>query len=631
MSAVGLNDTIQLHEVSILHRESMPEAASISTVVDSASMKHMQSRSLSELLSHRTSVYIKSTGRGALSTASFRGTDASHTKVYWNGIRINSPMVGQVDFSLIPVWLLDELSLLHGGSSLSEGSGAFGGAVLMENNADWKDGLSAGLNQEVGSFATFSTYGKLGVGNKKIRSETRIYRTSSANDYRYYNTDVIPHSYENLEDAAYRNTGIQQELYIRPADSHTLSLQLWYQDAIRNLPSVMSYEGTGRDESQADRDLRTTLEWNYYTPMAKLILRSGYMNSHLRYYLFQEDIDYARFDSKSQENSLFNTFQADVKGGEKSRLVFRVDYNLHQAEILDQTRGYGYRHHRNEVSLYGAYYRQMGEDWLTFILARQEWADGEWLPLMPSAGFRYRVMGRDDLSLKGSLSRNYNLPSLNDLYWIPGGNPDLKPEQGINSDVGLHYSLNKKKTILSASLTGFAARVTDWIIWRPTSFRYWEADNLSKVFSRGLEARVGMDISRSGVRSSLKANYALTRSTYESTQGSNNTSRGGQLVYIPVHTANIYLNISYSGYYLSTSISYTGKRHTQPSNESTSYLLVLNPYVLTDLYAGKEINIGRSRAGLQFVIYNLLNINYQTVLSRPMPLRNYALGLRWEL
>lgn len=63
-----------------------------------------KTRSLAELLTDHTSIYIKSLGTGALSTASFRGTSASQTRVNWNGINITPPLSGTFDFSQIPVF-----------------------------------------------------------------------------------------------------------------------------------------------------------------------------------------------------------------------------------------------------------------------------------------------------------------------------------------------------------------------------------------------------------------------------------------------------------------------------------------------------------------------------------------------
>ncbi|WP_303326267.1 TonB-dependent receptor, partial [uncultured Alistipes sp.] len=55
---------------------------------------------MSDALKFGTSIYVKEYGRATLSTVAFRGTSPSHTQVTWNGMKINSPMLGMVDFSM---------------------------------------------------------------------------------------------------------------------------------------------------------------------------------------------------------------------------------------------------------------------------------------------------------------------------------------------------------------------------------------------------------------------------------------------------------------------------------------------------------------------------------------------------
>ena len=118
------------------------EAGMKQTRVDSAVLRYKSHLSLSEILSENTPVFIKNHGRGALATASFRGTSPSHTQVNWNGIQINSPMAGMVDFSLIPAYIIDELTLSHSSASLADGSGGIGGSIHINNQPQWGKGVS---------------------------------------------------------------------------------------------------------------------------------------------------------------------------------------------------------------------------------------------------------------------------------------------------------------------------------------------------------------------------------------------------------------------------------------------------------------------------------------------------------
>lgn len=624
-------DTIHLGEVKIIHAMPVHRTAVISAHMDTLSMELVAGRNLSELLAFQPAIHIKSAGRGALSTASFRGTDASHTKVYWNGIRMNSPMLGQVDFSLIPVWFVDGLSLLYGGSSLAEGSGGFGGAVLLENSEEWNSSFDLSLNQELASFGTIGTYGRLSAGDDKIHSTTRVFWHHSRNDYPYMNTDILPRQEQRLTRAAYGQGGVLQEVSLRPVPRHELSLRLWYQEAERDLPPLMSQEGASREEGQEDRNLRTSMEWKGYPGFGSILVRSAYAGSRMHYYLHHTELDYRQFDSKSRENSLYNTLQADFHRAGRTRIRVRADLNRHDVGIRDQIRSQGYAHLRNEGSLSAGIYREAGKRWILYGLVRQEWADGTWLPLMPSAGFKCRLFLDSPLSLKGNLSRNYNLPSLNDLYWIPGGNPDLRPENSVNGDLSIDFERNRERLAIRGSLNAFAAWVEDWILWKPTRFRYWEAENLARVFSRGFDVRLGSDVRVGEYLLSMRASYAFTRSTNEEAIAANDLSRGKQLIYIPVHASHACMNFTGKGYFINCSVRFTGSRYTQPSSQEQDFTEILNSYTLLDLSIGKSWKIGPCGAGIRLTGYNLLNVSYQAVRSRPMPMRNYALTLSLEI
>ena len=143
--AQSLQDTIKLELVLISGKRIFKNFNETRSEIDSLALAKSGTVRLSELLSQNTPIYIKAYGRGAMATASFRGTAPSHTRVTWNGLELNSPMLGMVDFSLIPVYFTDEVKLLHGSSSLSESSGALGGTILLENTPNWNNNLSGKL------------------------------------------------------------------------------------------------------------------------------------------------------------------------------------------------------------------------------------------------------------------------------------------------------------------------------------------------------------------------------------------------------------------------------------------------------------------------------------------------------
>ena len=115
--------TIPIKEVTVYGRRPMKEIGVQQTKFDSVVLKENIALSIADVLTFNSSIFVKSYGRATLSTVSFRGTSPSHTQVSWNGIRINNPMLGMTDFSMIPSYFIEDASLLHGTSSVNETGG----------------------------------------------------------------------------------------------------------------------------------------------------------------------------------------------------------------------------------------------------------------------------------------------------------------------------------------------------------------------------------------------------------------------------------------------------------------------------------------------------------------------------
>ena len=162
----------------------MKEIGIQQTKLDSTVLKENIALSMADVLTFNSSIFVKQYGRATLSTVAFRGTSPSHTQVTWNGMRINSPMLGMTDFSMIPAYFIDDASLLHGTSSVNETGGGLGGAVKLSTRPADADGFGLQYVQGVGSFKTFDEFLRLTYGDKHwqvstARSAPRRTTTSS--------------------------------------------------------------------------------------------------------------------------------------------------------------------------------------------------------------------------------------------------------------------------------------------------------------------------------------------------------------------------------------------------------------------------------------------------------------------
>jgi len=644
----GMQDSVYaIQEVAITkERIFVKEQAGMKqTHVDSVVLQNKASLSLSDLLSENTSVFIKSHGRGALATASFRGTSPSHTQVSWNGININSPMAGMVDFSLIPVYIIDELKLKHGSASLADRSGGIGGSININNRADWNEKYSIAYLQGIGSYSTFDEFLQVGVGNKKIQSKTRLYHNYSENDYTFINhgiasidpvTGAITNPTDTNDHASYLRYGLLQEIYYRPGTNHLLSLKYWGQFADRTIPRPTSYEGPDNSNlnSQEDSDHRLVADWKYYGDFGKLLLRSGYADKGLDYNQMNQVPGLGLIPaiwSESRQQSLYNTFS--YAGGIDEDLSWEgsIDLNYHKVGSADSVSGAGYEGQRNELSTMFAVRKSFKDRVNLNLMLRQEWVDGLRLPFIPYFGMDLRLIEGVDLLLKGNIARNYHLPTLNDLYWQPGGNPDLLPEEGFTVEGGLAYQQTFSGHLLLMELSLYRSQIDNWIIWIPSYRGYWEPRNIRSVLSKGLEYSMQLQGYLSEFNYRLSGTYGYSSAV---NQGDpliwSDESYGKQLVYIPLHSGNMMAQLGWGMLFLTYQFNAYSERYTTSSND-VSRRDRLYPYFMNDISAGSTFRLKRVDLSLEFKVYNLLNEPYHTILYRPMPGRNYQLVFKIQI
>ena len=115
---------------------------------------------------------------------------------------------------------------------------------------------------------------------------------------------------------------------------------------------------------------------------------------------------------------------------------------------------------------------------------REELIDNTSTPITWSVGSKVNLF--KVFALRANISRNYRIPTMNDLYWTGWGNPNLKPEKGYGEELGLDYiSRNDSRSIIT-KLSAFNNNVSNWIIWMPNG-SVWTPDNMKKVWARGLD------------------------------------------------------------------------------------------------------------------------------------------------
>lgn len=600
-------DTLSIREVEITStRTKLFSAGSKMYTVDSVSKEVYKTCNLSEYLHENSSAFIKSYGNGASSTISFRGTEARHTSVLWNGFNINSPTLGLSDLSLIPVSFSDEINISPGSESSLYGTSAIGGVIELRNVPDFFNGIKINYNGSFGSFHTNENALSVKASGKRFSSSTKIIYSKSKNNFTF--TDFFKNE-KTQPHAAFKNGGVMQQVSVRFNNKAIISASAWYQVTEREIPPLMTVAKSVAE--QKDSILRFSAEFNKLFQHSAINVRAAY------------------FDEFQLYTDSFYKINAPYKG---KSYRSEAEYTIALGNLVLNS-GIAFSHYGataneynenitiNYSAIFAGVNYQFQNNWDFSVTLRKEITEKSNAPLNPAVGIE-KKLAHQKIVLKGKAGRNFNLPTLNDLYWVPGGNTQLYPETGWSYETGVKACFLQKRN-LEIELTGFNTLVNDWIQWQATAYGYYAPHNLKKVHARGIELHFNYVQRWRIVHFSISGNYAFTKSTNEkSAQLLGNEIIGKQLIYIPEELANINFRVSYQSYSFSYLNQFTGLRYTTFDNSSS-----LPSFLTADIRIEKSFLIKKMSFNAFVKINNLFNEQYQAIAYRAMPGRNYAAGI----
>ncbi|MCQ2306551.1 MAG: TonB-dependent receptor plug domain-containing protein [Bacteroidales bacterium] len=614
---VSAQDTIVLQPVEVSAPAIKTDVAetTMERSVDTSVMKRLNSVSMSQLLIQHSPVFIKTYGPGGTATASFRGTTASHTLVLWNGFQLNAPSLGQVDFSTIPVFMTDQISLKWGAGT-SANSGGLGGVVNINNDEYFCKGLIVNVKQTYGSFNTLGSFATVGYSWANHLLRVKAFRTSSDNDFTYINIGVIPHQKMKQKNADYVDYGMMPEYQWRFGNS-LISIVSWNQKSHRNCPQIMPNVNNDNTVEYTDNDFsRNYVSFKNYWNTGKIEVKSAYFRENQRYVLNTfTDIGtlVTSMDSKNTANVFHQIADVEQRLYKNWKLNAKIQWDHEQVESSD----YEGVKKRDVFSTYAALNGNVLKNIDLRATLRNDIVDGKSVGFFPTATASYSCIYLKGLKISAGYSHNYRNPSLNDLYWNPGGNPDLKPEDGRTADGNLNYIRDFGRFSVESQVSAYYSKVSDWIQWKPTSYRYWVPENVSTVVAYGADVHLKMNYNIENWKFSVSGNYVYAHTTDENDK---------QLIYIPLHHANAFADIEWKGWNISYTVEFTGERKTS-MNDNEFYGFRLMPYALHHISLGKHV----LKLDIELKINNLTDEDYQAILWRAMPGRSYEVAINFKL
>jgi iron complex outermembrane receptor protein len=609
---------ITLGEVSVTARRhnDFGPGHSISTI-DSLALRMHPHQDLGTLLSRHSGVFIKNYGPGSLSSTSLRGGTAGQTALLWNGFSLQSPMNGQADLSLLPAFFADEVQVQLGGGSALWGSGAMGGAIFMNNHRPAKQGFSAQLGISTISIGDFSQNLKLSFSQQNFSTTLRMFNKNASNQYSFVNPLNVEGLIEKQQLAAFNQRGILHETWFRLGNNHQFDLRWWWQDNDRDIPPSVDF--AFYESLQKDKALRLSGQYQFTLPALMIAVRGARFNDEIFY---SDNFGY-------EGNSFFTNLvgETEARWTPTKNLVITTGLNAQQVKANAQE--YVIEKERASTALFASFKWQALENKLNLALSgRQEFVEGYEIPFSPSTSISWNFI--DNWAIKANTGYSYLLPSLNDLYWNPGGNPELKPEQGWSTDLRLERTIRESennynfKPFSVVSLGVYNRKIKNWIVWLPTADNpwIWSPENRLEVRSYGFESQVGGYWRQANNLIKWTLRYILTEAKLTKSVYEGDPSYHKQLTYVPRHKAGANLLYQYKSIGFSYNHDFTGIRYTSSDNEEW-----LPAFHLGDVAIHYFYRLSAYQLGLNLGVENIWNTRYQILANRPMPLRYVRAGL----
>ncbi len=517
--------------------------------IDSLSLAEFSNQSLADLLNSQSLVQINSYGSGGLSTPSVRGGGGTHTAVIWNGINIQSPMNGSTNLALLPVRLLGNVDVQYGGSGTLLGSGAMSGAIHFNSQDLFTQVNNLNLGLGFASFGgrNFSLGTK--IGNENIAASFTFYHHKSNNDFKFKNTAKYQQPTEKQTNAEFFQSGFVFENKIRTGQKSILTTSLWFQENDKNLQTLMIDSDVGKS-NQYDKNIYALMGWQQTGSKFSFKIKSAIINDIQRFTNPELSIPVTNNRSLSSIN------ESELKWVIDEHQVLNVGLNYTYEEVSSD--GYNGLASQNRISLFASHKLLQLFNRLNVVNSiRKEMVDNGSLPFVYS--FDANMDLSKSISIKANLSKNYNLPSLNDLYWrsetYVSGNPDLQAEYGWSGEFGFSETILSSQPSIKLEQSFYYSQIKDWIVWLPGASGVWKPENKKNAKIIGVD--INLDVALKLNRALLKLN---AKYNWNSSRFSNDNKQYLRMIYVPENAFMFNLNLDFGNVSLNYSHKFSDER-----------------------------------------------------------------------
>lgn len=577
-----------------------------SEILDSNVMRAGRGQSLGQMLASEGWGNLSLYGPPGTSVqARIAGLSADHTAVNWNGIPMDSPTLGSTDLSLIPVFLLSTITLSDGGA-FNQGS-SFGGSVHLNSQEVIKQSGAA-------LFAEYSSLGNLQGGAKgqyrlgKFFGKTGVQYGQFTNEFKVVLNDVALWQENNDVD----QLAVSQDLAFEINEKHKLYASALWVNRDAQVPFQRNSFGLVAQD-QSDSTMKIAAGWKYVGTRIKTDVKWG-SAVESQNYNYSYTWDGEVFGEISQIRTAKNLVDASAVYYATDGL--KVAGGVRAQDIRAKTSNFI----ENQQAQIGNVYAMA--EWKNKVLDAQ--VNGRYdQNSHADNGSAFDVILSKKLTKKSVafvpqivVSKKFRAPDFNELYWYPGGNPDLKSETGWSYSGGLKVIIQKEAQIsISSNYTHMD--IENMIQWVPDGW-IWTVQNFNAAAIDWVKSEI--EVKRGNHAVSLRHEFSENVFT-----GDDGTV--GRTLYVPKHQFIGSLMAHVASVDLKLSLLVRDRVTVQPDD----LLSGRTEFTMLNLSAARAFEVASSTFDLTIGIDNILDQQMEFIQFAPMPGRVFRVGIFWTM
>lgn len=474
-------------------------------VITGKEIKESQAKFISNVLEGIPGVSISSTdalGRGP--TITLRGVydyNSGYVLVLVNGMPINSPDTGKPYIDSIPLSDIERIEIIKGGNSAVWGGYAMGGVINIITKEGGKTSAEAYASQSAWNTKIFDFSGQISFSNDVY---FHIVGDSRATD------GWRKHSDYNLKTFGGSLTKYNKEKSLKT------SLKFGYYKDHNKYPGPLT-------KKQWEEGNLTAWDPNYWRASGKqenkyiqLVTKksiSSTLSGIFNLSYFKKGFTfYDRLQGGSAEVNDVDVFRGSLQlNGGTAKRKFTVGLDIGKGTV--GSRNYGadvdseiinknILNEYKDMDIYQyAFYAQsiqeLHERWNLHMGVRYDSLKHNITDMIKSKKYKCHLdavspnlglvfKATPNLNLFGTVSKAFKSPTESQL----AQNSELKPEKGLNKEIGVKLFANK----MSWELSVYQMHLTDKITYKPVEPNKWELRNVGKVNYKGIELASNIDI-----------------------------------------------------------------------------------------------------------------------------------------